>query len=124
MYHVVCTLPVLSIISSHKPVTDVSCSMYTFSSVKNFLHFLPIRIILCGPSGTGKTYLAQKLGEYLVQKSGKDLTESSILTFDVDQKSTKDLKAFLQVFFGFTLERLFFFFNVNHLFDLQCIIAN
>ena len=24
------------------------------------------RIILCGPSGTGKTYLAQKLAEHLV----------------------------------------------------------
>lgn len=26
------------------------------------------RIILCGPSGTGKTYIAQKLAEYLVLK--------------------------------------------------------
>ena len=26
------------------------------------------RIILCGPSGTGKTFLAQKLAEYLVQR--------------------------------------------------------
>jgi SpoVK/Ycf46/Vps4 family AAA+-type ATPase len=26
------------------------------------------RIILCGPSGTGKTYLAERLAEYLVQK--------------------------------------------------------
>lgn len=25
------------------------------------------RMILCGPSGTGKTYLAQKLAEYLIQ---------------------------------------------------------
>ena len=41
--------------------------------------------------------MAQKLGEYLVQKSGKDLTESSILTFNVDHKSAKDLKTFLQV---------------------------
>jgi len=24
------------------------------------------RMILCGPSGTGKTYLAQKLAEYLI----------------------------------------------------------
>lgn len=26
------------------------------------------RIILCGPSGTGKTFLAQKMAEYLVIK--------------------------------------------------------
>ena len=26
------------------------------------------RIILCGPSGTGKTYLAQKLAEYLIRR--------------------------------------------------------
>lgn len=38
------------------------------------------RIILCGPGGTGKSYLANKLAEYLVLKSGKDST-ASIATF-------------------------------------------
>ena len=39
------------------------------------------RIILCGPSGTGKTYLAQKLGEYLVSHLGKDPSPGNIATF-------------------------------------------
>lgn len=39
------------------------------------------RIILCGPGGTGKSYLANKLAEYLVLKSGKDSTAVSIATF-------------------------------------------
>lgn len=39
------------------------------------------RIILCGPGGTGKSYLANKLAEYLVLKSGKDSTAESIATF-------------------------------------------
>ena len=32
------------------------------------------RIILCGPSGTGKTYLAQCLAEYLVLRYGSTTT--------------------------------------------------
>lgn len=39
------------------------------------------RIILCGPSGTGKTYLAQKLAEYLVTRMGKDPSPGYIATF-------------------------------------------
>lgn len=39
------------------------------------------RIILCGPSGTGKTYLAQKLAEYLVTRMEKDPTPGYIATF-------------------------------------------
>lgn len=39
------------------------------------------RIILCGPSGTGKTYLAQKLAEYLVTRMGKDPSPGNIATF-------------------------------------------
>lgn len=34
------------------------------------------RLILCGPSGTGKSFLARKLAEFLVLKSGKDASEA------------------------------------------------
>ncbi|XP_063969748.1 neuron navigator 2-like isoform X2 [Lytechinus pictus] len=53
------------------------------------------RIIMCGPSGTGKTYLAQKLAEYIVHRLGKDVTADSINTFNVDHKSGKELKQYL-----------------------------
>ena len=53
------------------------------------------RIILCGPSGTGKTYLAQKMAEYLVLRSGKDLNAGAIATFNVDHKSSKELRQYL-----------------------------
>ncbi|KAK8775049.1 hypothetical protein V5799_010418 [Amblyomma americanum] len=53
------------------------------------------RIILCGPSGTGKTFLAQKLAEYLVLRSGRDLAAGSIATFSVDHKSAKELRQYL-----------------------------
>lgn len=47
------------------------------------------RIILSGPSGTGKTYLANKLAEYVVNKSGSKKIEEAIATFNVDHKSSK-----------------------------------
>ncbi|CAL1287848.1 unnamed protein product [Larinioides sclopetarius] len=53
------------------------------------------RIILCGPSGTGKTYIAQKLAEYLVLKNGKELAAGAIATFSVDHKSAKELRQYL-----------------------------
>ncbi|XP_014665749.1 PREDICTED: neuron navigator 2-like isoform X2 [Priapulus caudatus] len=53
------------------------------------------RIILCGPSGTGKSYLAQRLAESLVLRSGKSLTAGSVATFSVDHKSSKDLRQYL-----------------------------
>ncbi|XP_036367789.1 neuron navigator 2-like isoform X5 [Octopus sinensis] len=53
------------------------------------------RIILCGPSGTGKTYLAQKLAEHLVLRSGRELTAGSVATFNVDHKSGKELRQYL-----------------------------
>ncbi|KAM5288753.1 neuron navigator 3 isoform 2-T2 [Ctenodactylus gundi] len=53
------------------------------------------RIILSGPSGTGKTHLANKLAEYVITKSGRKKTEDAIATFNVDHKSSKELQQYL-----------------------------
>lgn len=47
------------------------------------------RIILSGPSGTGKSYLAHRLAEHLALREGKLPNESNIVTFNVDHKSSK-----------------------------------
>ncbi|XP_031966768.1 neuron navigator 2 isoform X9 [Corvus moneduloides] len=53
------------------------------------------RIILSGPSGTGKTYLASRLSEYMVLREGRELAEGIIATFNVDHKSSKELRQYL-----------------------------
>ncbi|RXM28845.1 Neuron navigator 2 [Acipenser ruthenus] len=53
------------------------------------------RIILSGPSGTGKTYLANRLAEYVVLKEGRELSDGVIATFNVDHKSSKELRQYL-----------------------------
>ena len=55
------------------------------------------RVIVCGPSGTGKSYLARKLAEYCVSKDGKSSSTVPpvISSFKVDATSSKEVKQFL-----------------------------
>ncbi|XP_067621415.1 protein sickie isoform X7 [Eurosta solidaginis] len=53
------------------------------------------RLILCGPSGTGKSYLARRLAEFLVARSGRGQPSEAIATFNVDHKSSKELRQYL-----------------------------
>ncbi|KAL1454928.1 hypothetical protein WDU94_009057 [Cyamophila willieti] len=54
------------------------------------------RIIFCGPSGTGKSYLAGKLAEFLVYREGKiNSTAEGVATFNVDNKNSKELRQYL-----------------------------
>ncbi|XP_069095014.1 neuron navigator 1 isoform X3 [Pleurodeles waltl] len=53
------------------------------------------RLILSGPSGTGKTYLTNRLSEYLVERSGREVSEGILVTFNMHQQSCKDLQLYL-----------------------------
>lgn len=47
------------------------------------------RLVLSGPSGTGKTYLTNRLAEYLVERSGREVTDGIVSTFNMHQQSCK-----------------------------------
>ncbi|CAF0722042.1 unnamed protein product [Brachionus calyciflorus] len=51
-------------------------------------------LLFCGPSGTCKTYIARKIGEYLIKKEKCDLNES-IIYLNVENKSINDLRIYL-----------------------------
>ncbi|XP_068443034.1 neuron navigator 3 isoform X3 [Clinocottus analis] len=53
------------------------------------------RIILSGPSGTGKSFMAAKLAEYIISQMGQPVTEHNVASFNVDQNSSKDLRQYL-----------------------------
>ncbi|XP_013887694.1 neuron navigator 1 isoform X4 [Austrofundulus limnaeus] len=53
------------------------------------------RLILAGPSGTGKSYLASRLAEYLVDRSAREVTEGIVITFNMHRQSCKDLQLYL-----------------------------
>ncbi|KPJ15544.1 Protein sickie [Papilio machaon] len=54
------------------------------------------RVILCGPSGTGKSYLATKLAEFYVQRTQRRGNPAeAVATFNVDRKSCNELRAYL-----------------------------
>ncbi|KAM7377921.1 hypothetical protein PAMA_013031 [Pampus argenteus] len=53
------------------------------------------RIILSGPSGTGKSFMAAKLAEFIISQMGQKVTEHNLASFNVDQNSSKDLRQYL-----------------------------
>ncbi|XP_068185688.1 neuron navigator 1 isoform X2 [Antennarius striatus] len=74
------------------------------------LHYIGLllkhrRLVLSGPSGTGKTYLAQHLAHYLLERSRTDSSEdnhdasiaghSAAVTFNMHRQSQKELQLYL-----------------------------
>lgn len=47
------------------------------------------RLVLSGPSGTGKSYLATHLAEYLVDRSAREVTDGIVVTFNMHRQSCK-----------------------------------
>jgi hypothetical protein len=52
-------------------------------------------LLFCGPSGTSKSFIAKKIAEFL-SKRQKKINETSIVYYNVENKSPKDLKVYLK----------------------------
>lgn len=50
------------------------------------------RLVLSGPSGTGKSYLASRLAEYLVDRSAREVTDGIAVNFNMHRQSCKVMK--------------------------------
>lgn len=59
------------------------------------------RLVLSGPSGTGKSYLASRLAEYLVDRSAREVTDGIAVNFNMHRQSCK------------VIEKRMFFINWN-----------
>ncbi|XP_046692854.1 neuron navigator 1 isoform X3 [Silurus meridionalis] len=53
------------------------------------------RLILSGPSGTGKSYLSSRLAEYLVERSAREITPAVAVSFNMHRQTCKDLQLYL-----------------------------
>ncbi|XP_060775325.1 neuron navigator 1 isoform X6 [Neoarius graeffei] len=53
------------------------------------------RLILSGPSGTGKTYLSSRLAEYLIERSAREITPAIAVSFNMHHQTCKDLQLYL-----------------------------
>ncbi|XP_067316596.1 neuron navigator 1 isoform X2 [Pseudorasbora parva] len=53
------------------------------------------RLILSGPSGTGKSFLTSRLAEYLVERSAREITPAIAATFNMHRQTCKDLQLYL-----------------------------
>uniref|UniRef100_A0AAR2KUN0 Neuron navigator 1 n=1 Tax=Pygocentrus nattereri TaxID=42514 RepID=A0AAR2KUN0_PYGNA len=53
------------------------------------------RLILSGPSGTGKTHLTSHLADYLLEKTAHEGAPGHVVTFNMHQQTCKELQLYL-----------------------------
>lgn len=53
------------------------------------------RVVLCGPAGSGKTWLASKLAEWRARSQGRDPAEA-VATFAAGERAATELRRYLQ----------------------------